>query len=392
MGSTIEDLRKTVLETYKSGDWKSCSKACMELHKKNPENIAVTMKMADVFVKSGQKNNAVKAYNMAAETYKKNGDFLQAIGVYKMILKFAPGLKEVEDKIEELCSGKSGGVKENALPDIPLLSDLNSDELVEVVNSLKHLSFAMGEMICRAGDEGTSIYVIVSGSVKIFIEGIAGEKIEIAQLKEGDFFGEAGFFAGGKRQASVMAMDDSELLEITKTDFERIVESYPRVGEVLEEFYRKRILDKLLAVSPLFSMLKDMDRKDLLKAFKLRNFNEGDTVIREGDAGDALFIIKSGRAKVSTSDPESGHVALGELKEGDFFGEVSLVTGKPRTATVTAASNLELMELSKSDLKKCIDKYPKVEEVLKNYMKARVDKTIGKIMALKEIQAKEGLV
>jgi len=392
MAANIDELRKTVIESYKQGDWKNCVKACKELHKQNPDNVAITLKLADVFVKSKQKENAVKAYLIAAETYKKGGDFLKAIGVYKMILNFAPGLKEIEAKIAELCSGKDKEMKDSSLPEIPLLSELNERELVEVVNSLKHLTFSMGEIICRDGDEGTSIYVITAGAVKIFIEGVAGEKIEIAQLKEGDFFGEAGFFTDGKRRASVMAIDDTELLEMRKEDVEKISQDHPHVREVLAEFYKKRVLDKILAVSPLFGILTDSDRKSMLDSFKMKHYEEGTAVIREGEEGDALYIIKNGKASVITGEGGHKEIKLAELKEGDFFGEVSLLTGKKRTATVSASTPLEVMELSKSELKKCINKYPQVEETLKGYMKARMEDTISTIMALKDMDAKEGLV
>lgn len=388
----MEDLRKAVLESYKKGDWKSCISACRELHKRNPHNVAIMLKLADVFLKSRQKDKAVSAYLAAADIYKRKGDFLKSIGVYKMILNFAPGLKEIEAKIEELCSGKDREMKESSLPHIPLLSELDEKELVQVVNSLKHLTYSMGEIICRDGDEGTSIYVITAGAVKIFIEGVAGEKIEIAQLREGDFFGEAGFFTDGKRHASVMAIDDTELLEMRKEDVEKIREDHPHVKEVLADFYKKRVLDKLLAVSPLFGVLADADRKAMLSSFNLKNYGEGDVVIREGEEGDALYIIKQGMAAVTTREGEEKEIRLAELKEGDFFGEVSLLTGRKRTATVTASTPLEVMELSKTDLKKCIHKYPQVEETLKGYMKARMEDTISTLMTLKKMKAKEGLV
>ncbi|MDH3974456.1 MAG: cyclic nucleotide-binding domain-containing protein [Deltaproteobacteria bacterium] len=392
MAVKVDDLRKTVIESYKKGDWKACITACKELHKRNPGNVAITLKLADVFLKSKQKDNAVKAYLIAAETYKKNGDFLKAVGVYKMILNFAPALKEIEAKIEELCSGKDEEMKDSSLPHIPLLSELNEKELIEVVNSLKHLPYSMGEIICKDGDDGTSIYVITAGAVKVFIEGVAGEKIEIAQLKEGDFFGEAGFFTDGKRHASVMAIDDTELLEMRKEDVENIWKDHPHVKEVLSEFYKKRVLDKLLAVSPLFGILSDEDRKSMLASFNLKKYDEGSVVISEGEEGDAFYIIKNGKAAVTTTEGGEKEIKLAELKEGDFFGEVSLLTGKKRTATVKASTLLEVMELPKGHLKRCIDKYPKVEETLKDYMKARMEDTISTIMALKKMEAKEGLV
>lgn len=388
----IDAIRKDVMESYRQGDWKRCIIACKEIHKRFPGNVAISLKLADVFLKGGQKNNAIKAYQRAAETYRESGDFLKAVGVYKMILKFAPDLEDIKAKMEELCSGGDKERNKLDLPKIPLLAELDQAELIEVVNNLKYSSFSLGDMICRAGDEGTSIYVITEGFIKIFIEGVAGEKIEIAKLGAGDFFGEAGFFTNGKRNASVMAIDDTKVLEITKDAFEQIFETHPRIKDLLESFYKKRVLDKLLVVSPLFSVLSDADRAELLNDFKLKSYNDGEVVIKEGDSGDALFIIKQGRAKVTTGDGGNKELVLAGLKEGDFFGEVSLITGKPRTATILADGPLELMELSKIDMMKYLKKYPQIEDMLKDYIKARAYGTISTIMALKDVEAKEGLV
>lgn len=388
----VDTLRKDLMDSYRKGDWKRCIIACKEIHKRFPGNVAITLKLADVFLKGGQKNNAIKAYQKAAETYKESGDFLKAVGVYKMILKVAPDLLDIKAKMEELCSGGDKERNKMDLPKIPLFAELDQDELIDVVNNLKHSSFSLGDLICRAGDDGTSIYVITEGFIKIFIEGAAGEKIEIAKLGAGDFFGEAGFFTNGKRNASVMAIDDTELLEITKDGFELIFERHPRIKELLESFYKKRVLDKLLVVSPLFSVLNDSERTGLLNDFKLKSYNDGDIVIREGDSGDALFLIKQGKAIVTTEDGGNKELVLAGLKEGDFFGEVSLITGKPRTATISADGPLELMELSKNAMMKYLKKYPQIEDLLKDYIKARAYGTINTIMALKEIEAKEGLV
>jgi CRP-like cAMP-binding protein len=390
--SNMEALRKDVMDSYRKGDWKRCIVACKAIHKRFPDNVAITLKLADVFIRGGQKNNAVKAYQRAADTYKESGDFLKAVGVYKMILKFAPDLQDIKAKMEELCSGGDKERNKLDLPKIPLFAELDQDELIEVVNNLKHSSFSLGDMICKLGDDGTSIYVVTEGLIKIFIEGAAGEKIEIAKLGAGDFFGEAGFFTNGKRNASVMAIDDTELLEITKDDFEQIFKKHPRIKDLLESFYKKRVLDKLLVVSPLFSVLSDAERVELLNDFKLNSYNDGDVVIREGDSGDALFLIKQGKAKVTTGDSGNKELVLAGLKEGDFFGEVSLITGKPRTANILADGPLELMELSKNAMMKYLKKYPQIEDLLKSYIKARAYGTISTIMALKDIEAKEGLV
>ena len=389
---SVEDLRRSVMESFRKGDWQRCIAACEALKEKFPENVGITLKLAEVYAKAGKKESAIDNLKEVAESYSSGGDFLKATGVYKMILKVDHENKEANDKLESLCSAQNSKKKEWTLPDIPLLSDLKEEELKKVVAGMAHHHFSMGEVIFREGDEGNSLYILIKGIVKIYIEGVAGEKIEITQLKEGDFFGEVGLLAGGTRKASVMALDDTDLFEITREEIEKIEKEHPRVSDVLQDFYKKRVLDKIMAVSPLFGTLKERDRREILEAFTLKSSNEGDAIITEGEKGDSLFIVKSGHVEVSTVADGGKRVVLGQLKEGDFFGEVALLTGKPRTATITALSPVELMELFAKDLKSCFEKYPKVKETLNRYLKVRVEKTISTIIALKQMEAKEGLV
>jgi cAMP-dependent protein kinase regulator len=387
-----EELRKTVVDAYAKKDWPRCLEACMVLNRVFPDNTGIAIKLAEVYVKMGQKASAVETFQKLADNYSASGDFLKAVSIYKLMLKIDPNLDDVKDKIEALCSRDKAGVDIGSLPEIPLLSELNDEELVQLVASLDYVDLPAGHLICKEGDDGDSIFIITRGSVDVFVQGVAGEKIEIAHLEEGDFFGEVGFFSSGKRQASVMVDEETGLLEIKKKDMDDLSRRFPRVGEVLGSFYKKRVFARLLVLSPLFSSLKESDRNELVDAFTLRQFKAGEVVIAEGDESDSLFMIKSGRVEVSTQQPGSGKLDLAELKEGDFFGEVAVITGKPRTATVSSLSDLELMELSKKDLMSCFNKYPKVKEILDRYLKSRAEKTIGTIMALKEIESKEGLV
>jgi hypothetical protein len=124
--------------------------------------------------------------------------------------------------------------------------------------------------------------------------------------------------------------------------------------------------------SPLFS---GFDRDELLaviRGLRLLSYEPGDLILVEGDAGDSLFVLTTGEAKAFVRDPQTGrHVQVRRMGEGDFFGEISILSGKPRTATVTAATPCELLELDRASLDGITQTYPNVRRVLEDFYVSR---------------------
>ena len=89
-----------------------------------------------------------------------------------------------------------------------------------------------------------------------------------------------------------------------------------------------------------------------------------------------MYLIVSGEVKVYTRGSQSGSVYLAKLGEGDFFGEVSILTGKPRTATITAAQRTELLRLDKEKLDNLLSGHPGIRKVLDDFYKRRAKHTV----------------
>ena len=129
--------------------------------------------------------------------------------------------------------------------------------------------------------------------------------------------------------------------------------------------------------SPLFEVLNDQERAALIEEMELETHEEGSVIISEGDPGDSMYVISSGEVKVYTRGTgKSGTVYLAKLGEGDFFGEVSVLTGKPRTATITASQPTELLRLDKEKLDNALAKHPGVRKVLDDFYKKRANSTV----------------
>jgi cAMP-dependent protein kinase regulator len=129
--------------------------------------------------------------------------------------------------------------------------------------------------------------------------------------------------------------------------------------------------------SPLFEDLNDEERVALIREMDLESHDEGSVIISEGDPGASMYVITSGEVKVYTrGSGNTGSVYLAKLGEGDFFGEVSVLTGKPRTATITASQPTEVLRLDKEKLDNALGRYPGIRKVLDEFYKRRATHTV----------------
>lgn len=128
--------------------------------------------------------------------------------------------------------------------------------------------------------------------------------------------------------------------------------------------------------SPLFSGFSRDELVAVIRGLRLLTFEAGDIVLTEGDAGNSLFVITGGTVKTFVRDPGQGRqMLMRRLKEGDFFGEISILSGKARSATVTAATHCEMLELDRATLDQITTSYPHVREVLEEFYLARAMNT-----------------
>jgi CRP/FNR family transcriptional regulator/CRP/FNR family cyclic AMP-dependent transcriptional regulator len=111
------------------------------------------------------------------------------------------------------------------------------------------------------------------------------------------------------------------------------------------------VIDHLSAV-PLFRGLPESALEAVAGLASETQFTDGDTVTREGDEGDAFFVVVDGRLVVTRNG-----MTIRDLGPGDFLGEISLIDGRPRTATVTAAGPVKALCVRRTDFLELMERY-----------------------------------
>jgi cAMP-dependent protein kinase regulator len=166
-----------------------------------------------------------------------------------------------------------------------------------------------------------------------------------------------------------------------------MIKREPDLSEsLLMEYYTQRISDITLARVALFSHLEPPERRKIGEHLTPVNVRKGSTIITEGEIGDAMYVIKSGQVGVYTTlveeqgvsviqtDQERLHLAT--LQAGDFFGEQALITREPRSATIIALTDVELLKFTKRDLAVVVKHYPRLGTLLEKYHQQRIADTL----------------
>jgi CRP-like cAMP-binding protein len=140
-------------------------------------------------------------------------------------------------------------------------------------------------------------------------------------------------------------------------------------------------VESLLARVDLFAALPEEVRGRLARAAQHRYYDAGEALVREGDRDTSLFLLARGAVSVAKAAGEVGaeRLQLATLGEGDYFGETSLLTGEPRSATVTAEEPCEAFVLGREDLAPILEQDPSVAETLSRVLAERTAATDARI-------------
>jgi CRP-like cAMP-binding protein len=119
-----------------------------------------------------------------------------------------------------------------------------------------------------------------------------------------------------------------------------------------------------LATVPLFGGLDEAGLTSVARGLRSRRFRRGETIFHLGDPGDALFIVASGAVKITLPSETGDEAILATLRAGDFFGELALLDGAPRSATAIALEPTETLVLPRERFRELIDAEPAIRDAL----------------------------
>jgi cGMP-dependent protein kinase len=227
-----------------------------------------------------------------------------------------------------------------------LFRSCSEEELHDLIDVFDTAKVKAGAVVIKQGDEGDLFYVVEEGKLDIFVSTASPQEEALvgAPYVSGSSFGELALMYGSPRAATIRAKSDCVLWSLDQRAFKGITTSRKQKrDEIIRETLRKvKIGDSVLG-----DVLEPSDIDAMALATQSDSFCKGDVIIRQGEKGDAFYIIESGTIDVFIKD--QGDKPVARLICGQFFGEKALISEDVRQATCIASTDAQCLTLMRED-------------------------------------------
>jgi hypothetical protein len=396
--------------------------------KKRRASTTLRKQLADVLVLSGKKSEAIDLLIPLSDQFAREGFAAKAVSILKKIQKIDPGRRDVDERLARLIEEKQReaalplrgpeiGLEEIAIeapfsgpidipaakpapppepeaastppPEEPPPTPIPEPPEGEIAIALPPpADEAPIPMPAPTGGDGGADAIVSSAPVAAPDSGGPGavepeetgiEDYDLLYVPDGSEEEEEaiplGEVVASSEETPEEVMSDGafsdELMSLVDSVFQEATEGTIDVPEAASPAGPRRTGDQIV-VSPLFRDFSVDEMVAVIQGLKLLSFERGDVIIREGQPGGSLFMLTSGRVRAFRKDPGSKkQTRIADLHEGAFFGEISMLTGQPRNASVVALNSCELLELDRPTLEEITRTHPHVWDVLREFAEKR---------------------
>ncbi|MGB3807093.1 MAG: cyclic nucleotide-binding domain-containing protein [Erythrobacter sp.] len=231
------------------------------------------------------------------------------------------------------------------------LSTLQLRELM--LDSAVH-AYEPGEVIFRRNEPGSSMFAIAQGSVAVEVN--PNDPSVTVPIEEGSIFGEVGLISGRRRGSTIRAAEPVVAIELARTAALKLIATSPEASEAVNRIAVERQLLQMFG-----SGLTPRDIAPLVETSEVIEVRAGQVLVEEGAEDKDVFIIRRGSMIVEKRIGERP-VFLSYLPAGSYFGEMAVIDGSARTATVKAAIKSEVIRLKGDAFMDLLDAHPQLRE------------------------------
>ncbi|XP_027858075.1 mitochondrial carnitine/acylcarnitine carrier protein isoform X3 [Xiphophorus couchianus] len=229
---------------------------------------------------------------------------------------------------------------QDACKDILLFKTLEKEQFSEVLDAMFEVLVKPQDHIIDQGDDGDNFYVIDKGVYDIFVAK-DGVNVCVGKYNNKGSFGELALMYNTPRAATIVATEEGALWGLDRATFHRLI--------VKNNAKKRRTYEAFIECVPLLNCLELSERMKIVDVLGARTFSNGDRIIAQGDKADCFYIVESGEVKIliktktKAGKQDNTEVEVARCSRGQYFGELALVTNKPRAASVYAVGETKCL-------------------------------------------------
>ena len=245
---------------------------------------------------------------------------------------------------------------------VGVLSELSMLQMREFMLDSEPRLYGAGEVIFERNDPGASLFAIADGSVLVEVD--ARDPSKRVRIPQGSIVGEVGLISGRKRGATVRAAEGAIIIEIPRNAALKLMATNSAAKREITRISTER---QLLQMFP--SVVAE-DLADVLKTAEIQEVRAGQSIITEGEEGYDIYVIRHG-SMVVEKNVGGKPVFLSYLPAGSYVGEMALIDGGRRTATVRAAIKSEVIKLGGEAFRNLLRRKPELLAGFRQNMASR---------------------
>jgi lysophospholipid hydrolase len=264
-----------------------------------------------------------------------------------------------------------------------LFRSVDPSLVAKLAADLEIVSLRDGEVLVREGDSDQNLYLVLAGRLRVRGKQQRTEPILLSVAGPGESVGQMGILADDPASTTIDATGQTRVARLPRTAFDRFSAMHPAaalfVTQSLSQILQRNRVSLALHLSNLFASFAPEVLRDLESELETFMLYGGDTLFRQGDPGDFLCIVISGRVRVVVRRADGQENTITELGSGELVGEMALVSGETRTATVDAVRDTQLAKLTRASFDRFLSKHgkPAVEMLARTLVERLRDTTAG---------------
>ncbi|XP_039210405.1 cAMP-dependent protein kinase type II-beta regulatory subunit isoform X1 [Crotalus tigris] len=229
---------------------------------------------------------------------------------------------------------------QEACKDILLFKNLDPEQMSQVLDAMFEKLVEGGEHVIDQGDDGDNFYVIDRGTYNIVVK-CDGNGRCVGNYDNRGSFGELALMYNTPRAATIIATSPGAVWGLDRVTFRRII--------VKNNAKKRRMYENFIESLPFLKSLELSERLKVVDVIGTKIYKDGEQIIAQGDTADCFFIVESGEVKITMKrkgkqDIDGNEaVEIARYTRGQYFGELALVTNKPRAASAFALGTVKCL-------------------------------------------------